>query len=53
MALVASLISIRVGFPVALVEIVVGALIGNIPEAGTHPLTISPRTPCQRGPHPE
>jgi Kef-type K+ transport system membrane component KefB len=31
MALVASLISIRVAIPVALVEIVVGALAGNIP----------------------
>jgi Kef-type K+ transport system membrane component KefB len=31
MALVASLVSIRVGISVALVEIVVGALVGNIP----------------------
>ncbi len=31
MALLASLVSIRVGISVALVEIVVGACIGNIP----------------------
>jgi Kef-type K+ transport system membrane component KefB len=31
MALVASLLSLRVGISVALVEIVVGALVGNIP----------------------
>lgn len=35
MALLASLISIRVGVSVALVEIVVGAVVGNIPGS-TH-----------------
>jgi Kef-type K+ transport system membrane component KefB len=36
LALVASLISIRVAIPVALVEIVVGALVGNIPGVKEH-----------------
>ena len=31
MALVASLVSIRIAMPAALVEIVVGALAGNVP----------------------
>lgn len=35
MALVASLISIRVGVSVALVEILVGAIVGNLPHAST------------------
>ena len=36
MALVASLISIRVGISVALVEILVGALVGNLPHASQY-----------------
>ena len=36
MALLASLLSIRVAVPVALVEIVVGALAGNIPGIKEH-----------------
>jgi Kef-type K+ transport system membrane component KefB len=36
MALLASLVSIRIAVPVALVEIVVGALAGNIPGIKTH-----------------
>ncbi len=35
MALLASLVSIRVGISVALVEIVVGAVVGNIPSSAT------------------
>ena len=35
MALVASLISIRVGISVALVEILVGAVVGNLPHSST------------------
>ena len=34
MALVASLISIRIGISVALVEIVVAAVLGNLPHVG-------------------
>src|SRR5579859_3342136 len=36
MALAASLISIRVGISVALIEIVVGALAGNLPWLSSH-----------------
>jgi Kef-type K+ transport system membrane component KefB len=36
MALLASLVSIRIAVPVALVEIVVGALAGNIPGISSH-----------------
>ena len=36
MALVASLVSIRIAVPAALVEIVVGALAGNIPGIREH-----------------
>jgi Kef-type K+ transport system membrane component KefB len=36
MALTASLISIRIGISVALVEIVVGAVLGNLPAVGEH-----------------
>ncbi len=35
MALAASLISIRIGVSVALVEIVVGAIVGNLPHASS------------------
>jgi Kef-type K+ transport system membrane component KefB len=34
MALVASLISVRLGISVALIEILVGAIVGNLPHAG-------------------
>jgi Kef-type K+ transport system membrane component KefB len=36
MALAASMISIRVGVSVALVEILVGAVVGNLPHASTY-----------------
>lgn len=36
MALTASLVSIRIGISVALVEIVVGAVLGNLPGIGDH-----------------
>ena len=36
MALIASVVSIRIAVPVALVEIVIGALAGNLPGVSSH-----------------
>src|SRR5690348_17151945 len=36
MALAASLISIRVGISVALIEILIGAIVGNLPHASSY-----------------
>jgi len=38
LALVASLVSIRLGISVALVEILVGVIVGNLHSAGQAPL---------------
>ena len=38
LALVASLISIRLGISVALIEILVGVIVGNIHFGGDHPI---------------
>ncbi len=45
MALVASLVSIRVGVSVALVEILVGAIAGNLPHAASRRPSSNRRSP--------
>ena len=47
MALLASVVSIKIAVPAALVEIVVGALAGNIPGIQQH---VTPRTSSRSWP---